>query len=503
MITFRKALEDRAEKRPEEVFILFEDQAVSNKDVDNSVNCIANGLSGLGVKMGDNVALFLPNRPEFVYTYLGNAKIGAVNVIISPLYTAREVKFFLNHSEAGTILTSHKLLDTIWKIKEDCPKLENIICIDEELHPGTISFRELMNGSSSIAPPVEVKGDDIAGIQYTSGTSSGIPKGVLYSNESFGFSAKEWNKACQVTSESRIITVSQFVHANGVLAMLMSLFSGASFAFPEEFSASKFWGLVERWTPTHFVTVAAFLSILLTLSRSKEEAQNSISVIFSVAASNRYKEITERFDTELLDCFAMSETAGTMTPIPIDGKYKIGSAGYPHAGVEMRIFDEAGKEVPAGVPGEIVIKNPTMFKGYYKNPEATEEAMRGGWFHTGDIAYMDEDGCLWFVDRKKDIVRRGGENISSREVEEVLNSHPRILESALIGVPDKVLGEEVKAYVIPKQGEAPPTSEEIIDYCRERLAKFKVPRYIEYKENFPKTPSGKIKKVVLKEESKL
>jgi carnitine-CoA ligase len=421
-------------------------------------------------------------------------------VIISPNYTPREVKFFLNHSEAGTILTSEKLLDTIWKIKEDCPSLKNIICIEDTSVPETLSLPGLMKESSSLAPPTEINGDDIAGIQYTSGTSSGVPKGVLYSNQSFGFSAKEWCKACQVTADSRIITVSQFVHANGVLAMLMSLLSGASFAFPEEFHASRFWGLVDRWKPTHFVTVAAFLAILLTLEKSKEEEENSLNVIFSVAASSRYKEITERFNVELLDCFAMSETAGTMTPIPIDRKYKVGSAGFPHAGVDLRIFDENDEEVPAGVPGEIVIKNPTMFKGYYKNPEATEEAMRGGWFHTGDLAYLDEDGCLWFVDRKKDIVRRGGENISSREVEEVLNSHPDIFESALIGIPDKVLGEEVKAFVIPTPGKTPPKPEEIIEYCRERLAKFKLPRFIEFRDSFPKTPSGKIKKVILKEE---
>ena len=169
--------------------------------------------------------------------------------------------------------------------------------------------------------------------------------------------------------------------------------------------------------------------------------------------------------------------------------------------VELKIFDDEGRELPPNEPGEIVIKNPTVFRGYYNDPAATEQAMRGGWFHTGDLAYLDDDGCLWFIDRKKDIVRRGGENISSREVEEIINSHPKIAESALIGIPDKVLGEEVMAYVVVKPEEVPPSREEIIEYCKTRLAKFKVPRYIEYREGFPKTPSGRIIKTKLKEEA--
>lgn len=503
MITFREALEKRAKEDPEKIFLCFEDQEINNRDVDSTVNRVANGLLRLGVKKGDKVCLFLPNRPEFLYGFFANAKIGALNVVISPRYKAREIKFFINHSDATTIFTTSALLDTIRGIREECGHLRNIICIGEGSISDAISLTELIEDSPPTPPPIEIKGDDFAGIQYTSGTSTGVPKGVLYTYDSFGFSCKEWSKACQVTSESRIITVSQFVHANGMVAILMALLSGASLAFTEEFSASRFWPLVERWKPTHFVAVATFLAILLTLPRTREEAQNSIKVIFGAAGgSRRYKEITERYQAEVLDCFAMSETAGTMTPVPIDGKYKVGSAGYPHAGVELKIFDDEGREAPPGVPGEIVIKNPTTFRGYYNNPEATEEAMRGGWFHTGDLAYLDEDGCLWFVDRKKDIVRRGGENISSREVEEILNSHPKILESALIGVPDKVLGEEVMAYVIPKPGETPPSPEEIIAYCKESLADFKIPRYIEYRESFPKTPSERIIKSKLKEEAR-
>jgi len=503
LITFKDALEIRARGKPEKTFVCFEDQEISNKDVDNMVNRVANGLLRLGVKKGDKVAFFLPNRPELLYGYFANAKIGAISAIISPGYKAREVEFFINHSEAATIFTTSSLLDTIRDIREKCGNLRNIICIGEEPTPDAISLAELIEDSPSIPPSIEINGNDLAGIQYTSGTSTGVPKGVLYTYDSFGFSCKEWGIASQVTPESRIISVSQFVHANGIVAILMSLLSGASLIFPERFSASKFWPMVERWKPTHFVTVSSFLAILLTLPRTREEEQNSLKVIFGAGGSGRmYKEITERYQAELIDCFAMSETAGTITPIPINGKYKVGSAGFPHAGVEMKIFDDEGKEVPPNVPGELVIKNPTIFKGYYKNPEATEEAMQGGWFHTGDLAYMDEDGCLWFVDRKKDIVRRAGENISSREVEEIINSHPRILESAVIGVPDKVLGEEVKAYLIVNPGETPPSSEEIIACCKERLADFKVPRYLEYRESFAKTPSGRIKKSILKEEGK-
>ena len=326
-MTFREALEKRSKNNPEKTFICFEDKEITNREVDTIANKLAHGLLRLGVKKGDKVCLFLPNRPEFLYAYFANAKIGSLNVVISPRYTAREVTFFVNHSEANTVFTTAALLDTIRGIRAECPHLRNVICIDDVSVPDALSFATVIKGAPSNPPAIDVWGEDLAGIQYTSGTSSGVPKGVLYTNESFSLSCKGWIRELQVPPESRLITVSQFVHANGVIAILMALLSGASLVFPEEFSASKFWDLVERWQPTHFVTVATFLAILLTLPKTPKEASNSLTVIGGAGGASRmYHQIKERFQAEVFDFFAMTETAGTATPIPVDGKYKVGSA---------------------------------------------------------------------------------------------------------------------------------------------------------------------------------
>ncbi|MBW1840105.1 MAG: AMP-binding protein [Deltaproteobacteria bacterium] len=482
----RSLLEKQVKEIPHKTFIYFEDpegksQEISYSDFDLKVNRLANDLLQLGVKKSTVVSILIPNCPEWLCIFFACAKIGAIAGPINTGFKGEEIKYQLNHSGAAVLVTNAYFLEIISEVRKDCNHLQHIVVIDQEQSsPEVLSFSCLIRGSSSSPPPVVFDKDDILCIMYTSGTSTGIPKGVLIPNLKYVAAGEGYTRASRVTSEDRIIFASPLFHGNALLCgVMMGLTPGGSIVFPERFSASRFWSQVNRYQATVFVTLGAIVRILLNLPPSEEEAQHPLRLIL-----------------------AMTETqAGTTTPV--DGSYKLGSVGYPMSHIEMKIFNEEGKEVPPNTQGEIVFRHRDIMKGYYKNPEAMAESIRDGWFYTGDIGYRDEDGCFYFVDRKKDIVRRSGENISAREVEEVLNNHPKILESAVVGVPDNIRGEEVKAYLVVNNGAEPPLPEEIIEYCKERLADFKVPQYIEFRESFPKTATGRIQKIIiLKEEAK-
>lgn len=497
-MTKKEALEVRVRENPNKTFVYFEDEEISYEEFNIRVNRVANGLLNRGVGQGDKICLLLPNRPEFLYFYFANEKIGAISVPVNTRYESPEIQYQVNHSDACILVTNCALLEKIRDIKKTCPNLKNIIVTDAEAAPDNFTMAELVRGMSPKSPQHEVRQGDIDCIIYTSGTSSGEPKGVLWPTNLIPAAA--FCKATKLTSEGRVITVSAFIHSNGLLAVWMAIVSGASLVFPEKFSASGFWDMVARYKPTHFVSVATFVAILMTLPKSEAEKQTPLKVIFAAGIGKMYDEVKERYGVEVVDCYGMTE-AGLITTTVLGSEHRRGSCGRIPPWVDMKIVDGDDREVPTNTPGEVVVKNPLLFGGYYKNDQANKEAMRDGWFHTGDLCRIDEEGFVWFVDRKKHIVRRGGENVSAAEVEAVLNNHPAIKESAVIGVPDKVMGEEIKAYLILKEGQQEPSYEEIAAYCRERLANFKVPRYFEYRAEFPKTISERTIKAYLKEEA--
>jgi crotonobetaine/carnitine-CoA ligase len=286
---------------------------------------------------------------------------------------------------------------------------------------------------------------------------------------------------------------------------MASIMAGACLILTERFSAKRFWDQIKRYKPTVFNYIGAILSILENLPESPFDREHTVTRCWGGGApKEQIERVERRYELTVLEGYGSTEAA-IVTGAFVDKSRprKLGSVGMPVAGKEVKIFDENDKELPPGQVGEIVIKGTGLMKGYYKEPEATAEAMKGGWFHSGDTGYKDEEGFFFFTGRKKDIIRRSGENISSVEVETVIKSHPKILDAAVLGAPDEIRREEVKAYVILKPGETEETvtPNEIISYCDERLAYFKVPRYIEYREHdFPRTPTGRIKKYEMKKE---
>ncbi|MBW1679663.1 MAG: AMP-binding protein, partial [Deltaproteobacteria bacterium] len=342
---------------------------------------------------------------------------------------------------------------------------------------------------------------DVICLMYTSGTSTGHPKGVLLTHKNFLRAATSFIKAVKLTAEDRVFFGTPLFHANALLyALMIALIPGGSLAFPPSFSSSKFWSQVNRCQSSILFTLGPILKMLLNVPVSEEETRHTLRYVLAAAVGgNTYVQFSKRFKIPIVDCYGMTETCGAFLT-PTDGSYKFNSIGFPDPWLEVKIADDEGRELPEGERGEIVLKFENIMKGYYKNPEAMADCIKDGWFHTGDIGYKDSEGCYYYVDRKKDIVRCSGENISAREVEEVLNSHSRIAESAVVGVPHEFRGEEVKVFLVATEGEKQLSFEEVVEYCKPRLAEFKIPRYIEYLESIPKTATGRVQKATLKQE---
>jgi crotonobetaine/carnitine-CoA ligase len=290
------------------------------------------------------------------------------------------------------------------------------------------------------------------------------------------------------------------------LLLLMALHAGGPMVVMRRFSVSRFWDVVRANDVTEILRIASIPALLLKAPASSEDRNHKVKRALQVAVSPAlHAEMNERWGFPWIENYGISE-AGMVARMPlayVDEMTGSGSMGVADPEVQIRIVDDNHQDVGPGEAGEVLVSAPGMFRGYLNQPEATIESLAGGWFHTGDVARRDERGFLYFMGRKKDIIRRSGENLSAAEVEEVLRSHPKILEAAVIPVPDELRGEEVKAYVMPVDGESPETipPEEIVDWCAARLARYKVPRYIEYRDReFPRTPSMRVKKEDLKAE---
>jgi crotonobetaine/carnitine-CoA ligase len=505
-MTIGGLLEVAVSKAPGKTYLYFEDQEVSYQSFNAQVNRAAHGFLHLGVRKGDKVCLMLPNCPEFLYAWLGLAKIGGIMVPINTAFKSEEACYILQHSEAKALVVAQPFCEMIDGIRGGCGQLEEVVCLGPKALPKAITFQEMMEAGPATRPEVTVLPQDLASIMYTSGTT-GYPKGVMHTQETYVMTGQGFALWTGATKEDRFMACLPLFHANSQVYHTMgSLAIGASLILVERFSASRFWDQVRRYGATHVTCLAAMLHIFMKQPRTEQDRDNPLRVVFGGPVTEEmYQELEGRFGFTILEGFGLTECFfGTINPI--QGQRKIGSVGlprwHPRPGFrnEVRVVDEEDREVPRGVVGEIVLRNPCLMKGYYKEPEKTAEVLKGGWLHTGDNGRMDEEGYLYFVDRKKDMVRRRGENISSLEVEMVINRHPKVLESAVIGVPSELGEEEVKAYVVPEPGQSL-LPQEIVEWCRERLAYFKVPRFIAFRDTLPKTPTQRVQKYLLRQEA--
>ncbi|RLA88126.1 MAG: hypothetical protein DRG20_06580 [Deltaproteobacteria bacterium] len=496
--TIRDLIEYNANRSPDKIFLFFKEEKLSYKDFNIKINKIANGLLKLNVKKNDKICLLLPNMTEFLLSWFAINKIGAIMVPINIALKEKEVSYILNHSDANLIITTDKFLQTILNLKKET-KINTIINIGKESFSNVLNYWEIFKDEDEDLKWCKLLEDDHVVYPYTSGTT-GTPKGVMLTNRTYILTGKSYAETIGATQDDKIMTPNPLFHINAQCYSTMgSLSANASLVLLERFSASNIWKDVQKYKPTKMVLVLASASILYNRYKDGEDIRTSVEkIIAGGAPKNHYRDFEKKFSVKLQTIYSLTESPlGIMSPK--DGISKDGGIGYPMKPPKgygeniIKIVDEKNEEKLPNEIGEIIIKNQAVMDGYYKDPKATKAVLKNGFLYTGDRGYKDEEGYFFFVGRGKDILRKKGENISAIEVESVINSHPKVKESAVVGIPSDYGDDEIKAFVVVKENETI-SDEEIINWCLETLADFKVPRVIEYIDELPKNAMGRVMK---------
>ena len=494
--TLGGALADKVARFPDQGFLTFEgaDGAVtpwlSWRELDRLVNRTAHLLLRLGLEPKEKFNLHLGNCLEFIVFWLAAARTGTVMVPTNPVSTATEMAYILAHSEARLAITEPRYAEACRSARDRCPALLDVIDV-RPLEP-------LLAGLPDTPPDVVVTASDEISMQYTSGTTS-RPKGVLLTHANYIYGGEVMAKAMRVGPSDRHLVVLPLFHAGAQLhAFLPMLLTGGSVAVMERFSASRFVTQAIEHEATLAALFAAPIRMLLAQPRRPDEGRTKIRACSYAqnVTPPQFAEWHERFRAPLMQIWGMTETMSLPLMHPLDLPPKPLSMGMPVLGYEVRVVDETGRETPPGVTGELIVRGEpglSLMKGYFRNDKATAETLRDGWLYSGDQAYVDEEGWFFFVDRKKDMIKRAGENVAASEVEDVLKQHSAVFDAAVVGVPDPVRDQSIKAYVIVRE-QATATAGELIAWCRERLSPFKVPEVVEFRESFPRTSVGKIQK---------
>lgn len=490
----RELLEERVLQTPDKIFLFSEadGRRYTYAEFLRAVGAAARLLAARGVTKGDKVSLLMPNSPEYIIAYFACFHLGAIAGPVNSLLKPQELSYVLANSEAKALLLHTEYKSRVEAIREELTELRHIIEFDDEKQ----ATAEFVDAGALPSPPIEK--DDEAIIIYTSGTT-GKPKGCLLTHGNLMANARQITEWLKFTERDRLLTIMPLFHMNAVSVTTMTpLYAGASTVVSPRFSASRFWQIISDYEITSFGSVATMLARLLSAyptgvpSGLKTDQLRFAMCGSAPVPAKILKRFEETFNCLVIEGYGLSESTCRSTFNPPDARRRPGSCGMP-IGNEMRVVDEEDREVSDGELGEIVLRGENILKGYYRNAEATAEAFRHGWFHTGDIGYRDAEGFFYIVDRKSDMIIRGGENIYPREIDEVLYSHPAVAAAATIGVPDPVYGEEVAAFIVLKEG-AQATEEEIIGFCRERLADYKCPKTVRFIAEIPKGPTGKLLK---------
>lgn len=502
MKTSPEMLKINSEKYNDKPAVLFYDSTMSYRILDEASDRVAANLSLLGVKEGEIVSMMMNNSPEFYAVFFGIQKAGAVAGPVNCWWQTSEIEYLLNDSETRVFFVDGDHLHHMEKL-EGKTGVEELITNEADTPPGEArKLSEMLSAAGDSSHSCSITADSPAAILYTSGTT-GKPKGALLTHKNLIFAGRAKSLAADLVSEDRAICVLPLFHGAGLLDLSMPcLYSGASIVLRRNFSASEFWECVEKYDVTGMYGVPTIYHILLQLDESKTVDASSLRFGVIGAAPTPIELINEfesRYSMRIIEGYGLTENSGGACLTPTEGTRKVGSAGVPMDSVQIKIFDENDNELPAGEIGEIVIRGEGVMKEYWKKPEETDQTLRGGWLHSGDMGRFDEDGWLYIVDRKKEMIIRGGENIYPKELEDVLFAHPKILEVAVIGVPDQKYGEEIMVCAVP-QSDMKLTAEEIMDFCRQNMASFKIPRYVKFMDYIPKNIIGKVVKKELKQQ---
>jgi len=492
-------LRSQACRIPDQPFVRWRARSVTYAEFDARTDSLAAGLADLGVQPGNVVSVMLSNRLEVLEAWWAILKAGAVFGPINPAFTASEAAYVVGHSHAVAIVTDTDGAAMLGGVRgtPDLAALGHVISVEEG---GDVTLESLA-GRGGEVPAVRRSGDDLAALLYTSGTT-GKPKGAMLTHRNILANAAAGAELLPLAAGERVGMMLPLFHVNAqVVTCVIPMMVGCEIVMWERFSASTFWQTVAELGP---VAVSAVPTILAAVLHTADAPAGSTSLRYIICgAAPLSRELLEafedRFDIRILEGYGLTESTCVSSLNPYYGVRKPGSIGLPVRGQRMKIVAPDGTAVHDGQLGEIVVKGPNVMAGYLHNPEATAATVRDGWLHTGDVGYVDSDGYVFIVDRAKDMIIRGGENIYPREIEEVLYAHAAVLECAVIGVPDEIRGEEVLAFVAPKPG-VELDGDELKAWASQHLAAFKVPRRFEIRPALPKTPTGKISKPPLREE---
>jgi len=487
-----RMLEEAAKKYPGATYFWFEGERYTYSEVLARSRRVAQGFATQGVKKGSHVAVLMENCPQFIYTWFGLALLGAVEAPFNPFHKGSILEYLINYSDAEILVISSSFIDEIRSVEDRIKKVKKIIIEGQYKKESfktirAIPFSALLQEDAGQLS-VDVRYDDIMALMFTSGTT-GPSKGVLITHNQAFFVASQYMNVTGVTrSDVGYCYIPLFHEAPQFGLVLGSMLCGGSFLLTRGFSAADFWQDIRKYNCTASGMFEVVIKILLMAPEQPDDADNPMRVFSTAHITQESQEAFEkRFAVKLVNTYGLTEGDCTIAATYRD--IRPGSFGKPRGYFDVQLFDSMDRKVPRGKVGEIALRprQPhTIFESYYKMPEKTLEALRNLWWHTGDLAYQDEDGYFFFVGREKDMIRRGDENISALEVEKVAESHPDVKECAAVAAYSEVWGEEVKLVIVRREGsKIDPAG--IIAFCDERMAYFMVPRYIEFVQSIPRT----------------
>ncbi len=495
-MTLLDSLAKNARDRADHPFLVHEGRKLTFAEFDLATLATAHALQELGVELGDRVTLALGNGIDWVVAAFAALRAGAILNPVNPALGREELGFILGHAAPRVVVSSPAWASLFADGQSVLPTASRLASF--EPFAGALDLRAAAEAGVSTTPlKVEIGPSDGSTLLYTSGTT-GRPKGVLFTHGRTGGSGSFFIETMQIGPDDVLLAAGPLFHGNSWSSVAVALQAGCTAAFPRQFSASEFWPLARSVGATRFFTLGTILAILLAQPESPDDRTHPIRIVLGLGSAPIRDRLMERFGFEhIVECFGSTD-AGVVTLEPLGAAHRPGSAGPAMPGITIHIRDDEGHDLPTGEVGEIAIESPHRMEGYFRDPERTAEALRDGLFLTGDLGRLDADGWLFFVDRKRDVIRRGGENVSSVFVEKVLRDHPGVADAAVVGIHHPILGQEIKAFVIPKGNL---NLQELEEFARSRLARFQVPRLWELRSDFPRTPTQRVEKYKLREES--
>ena len=499
---------------PERDCVVFEGERYTYSEINDRVNQLAHALDGMGVKKGDRIGMLSVNCNQHVEAYFATAKLGGIYVPLNFRSKAEELDYMVKRAEIKVLFVGSRYMDLVGSIRAGLPGLQRIVSVDGA---------EKGNYEELIAPePVdeimaEIADEDITILMFTSGTT-GRPKAVPLRHDAFVVFALENVEPASPDLEERNILTVPLYHVAGIQAMFPAIYGGRTLIMMRQFELKEWMETVEREKATRAMLVPTMLKWIVENPDFDKYDLSSLSVVTYGAAPMPFEVIKKAIEimpqVQFINGYGQTESASTLTTLGPEDHRIVGteeekqkkwkrlqsSIGKPLADVAIRIVDDQGRVVPSNTPGEIHAKGPRIMKGYWEDEQKTAQTMTSdGWLRTGDMGYVDEEGYVYLTGRADDLIIRGGENIAPEEVEEVINTHPKVAESGVIAVPDAEFGQQPFAYVVLKQGESA-TPEEMMEFCRERISSFKRPRGVEFIDELPRNPMGKVLRKKLREQ---